>query len=468
MKGKELLGSGMLAYDLLTIDRNRHLSDARQRIPLSRFLSREEVISRFPGVDREGLTGAAVFCDGQIYSPQRLALAFLRAAVEQGVEACNYMKAESFLQSGKRVTGVRAHDLLDGSDHEIQAEVVVNAAGPWAEHLLARQNGLQPRSHSTFSRDAFFIVPRRLDSDQALAVSARTKDPDAILSREARHLFLVPWRDCTLVGVWHVVHQGAPDDFRVSDEDLQGFLDEINWAYPALDLKMDEVLMWNAGLVLFGENKPGAENLSYGKRSKIIDHKQQDGIEGLLSLIGIRYTTARGDAKKLVDQVMRKRGQRRACKTAETPVYGGEIPVFDELLNSAQRKYGSRFSDEVLLSLVQNHGAHYQRVLELAEQDSSWSRVLPGTHVLGAEVVYAAREEMALKLEDVVFRRTDLGTAGHPGQEAVRACAEIMARERGWNPQRSEQELAEVEALFRRFRATPEAVPADRRSMGGT
>ena len=111
-----------------------------------------------------------------------------------------------------------------------------------------------------------------------MAVLGRTRDPDAVLSRPARHLFLVPWRNFTLVGVWHVVWDRHPDEVTVTAQELESFIDEINEAYPSLNLTLGDVRLWNAGLVPFGINEPGAINLSYGKKSNLIDHQKTQGI----------------------------------------------------------------------------------------------------------------------------------------------------------------------------------------------
>ncbi|MBA2564901.1 MAG: FAD-dependent oxidoreductase, partial [Gemmatimonadetes bacterium] len=106
-QGKELLAAGMLAYDLLTLDRNRGIGAANRRIPRTRLLPREEVLRLFPGLEPRGLTGGAVFHDGQMYNPPRLGLAFVRSAVEGGAVAANYVEAAAFLGGDSRVTGVR-------------------------------------------------------------------------------------------------------------------------------------------------------------------------------------------------------------------------------------------------------------------------------------------------------------------------------------------------------------------------
>ena len=128
MKGKAVIGAGMLIYDLLTLERNRGLQKDRQ-IPRGRFISADQVLNLFPGIRREGLTGAAVFCDGQMYNPPRVALSFLRAAVERGADAANYVEVTGFLKNGHRVLGVKAKDVLDNRSFEIRARCVLNAAG---------------------------------------------------------------------------------------------------------------------------------------------------------------------------------------------------------------------------------------------------------------------------------------------------------------------------------------------------
>src|SRR5690606_26134901 len=111
-----------------------------------------------------------------------------------------------------------------------------------------------------------------------IALQGRTRDPDAWLSRAARHVFLTPWRHYTLCGVWHRVWSEHPDEVRIEEDELDGYLREVNEAMPGLGLEPSDVTMWNAGLVPFGENAPGTEDLRYGKRSRIVDHREAHGL----------------------------------------------------------------------------------------------------------------------------------------------------------------------------------------------
>lgn len=453
--GKAFLRAGMCVYDLLTLDRNRGIEDPSRRIPSARQLSRAELLEHFDGFDDPALTGAVLFHDAQMYSPTRLAMAFLRGAAAAGLDAANYVEATELVRSGDSIEAVRARDALTGQEFAVRGRVFVNAAGPWTEGLLARSLGEALTPASKFSRDAYFIVPRRFESPYTLAVQARSRDPDALLSREARHLFVVPWREYSIIGVWHVVYQDDPDGVDVPAHDLVQFIDEINEAYPKLALTLDDVCQWNAGLVLFGNKQADSENLSYGKRSRLVDHAADHGVGNLVSLIGIRYTMARKDAEKAMDLVAAKLGD--AARKSETPtagVYGSGFGRFESLLSEIRSRYPG-LSPETCKALAHNHGGAYDQVLSVLEGGPHRLVTLGGSHVLEAEVAYAAREEMAVKLGDVVFRRTDLGTGGHPGRAAVAECARVLARELDWDEARTRMEIDEVEGILKHRNSVP-------------
>lgn len=448
-KGKLFLGTGVWLYDLLTLDRNRRISDPARRIPRGRLMPRREVRNHFPGLEPKGLTGAAVFYDGQMYNPPRLALSFIRSAYAAGAQVANYLDVTGFLVKGNRVVGVRARDAVSGEDLEVRGKTVLNTAGPWAANLLGNGLGLRLDPNPVFSRDVCFVVSRRLSSEYALACQTRTMDADAILHRGGRHLFLAPWREHTLVGVWHGIYEGSPEEVTVTREELQSFLDETNESYPGISLSLDDVTMVNTGLILFTENIPGADGISFGKRSVLIDHGKCDGIEGLVTLIGVRATTARGMAQKAVDLAFRKMGVRPPkSQTETTPIFGGRISDFESFVRRVEIQRPYRLDPLVLRSLIQNYGSEYPEVLRHIERDPGLARCIPGSTVLRAEIVHAIREEMAESLGDVVFRRTELGTAGNPGEEALAACAGLMASESGWDEERVRREIAEVKREF--------------------
>ncbi len=450
LRGKALLRLGLGLYDLATWDRNRGIQDSQRRVPAGRFISRQEVLQMYPSLPSKGLSGAGIFCDGQMYNPPRLVLAFVQSAVQDGAVAANYVQATGLLQRAGRVCGVEAQDQLTGRELEIRGRYVLNAAGPYAEGLLAKALGLRLSPPGAYSRDACFLVAGRLTGDCGLAVSAATSDPDAVLSRGTRHLFVVPWRQYSIVGVWHTVYEGDPNRFTVTDQELQIFIDELNNGYPGLRLTLDDVLMWNAGLVPFGQNKPGAKDLSYGHRSRLVDHAQVHGLHGLVTLIGVRYTTGRYEAARAVDLIVKRLGRKTpGCRTGVTQVYGGHIDQgMETFLRDAVSRGPADLSTEVMRSLTRNYGTAYQQVLDCASQEDRLLATIAGSTTIGAQVTYAVRHEMAQTLSDVVRRRTDLATGQYPGREALSECARLMARELGWDDRRTQQEVANTAEAF--------------------
>ncbi|MEM8949695.1 MAG: glycerol-3-phosphate dehydrogenase/oxidase [Pseudomonadota bacterium] len=450
MKGKAALRAGVGVYDLLTADRNRGIPDPKRTIPNGRALSRGDTLDLFPALESNALTGSVIFNDGQMQNPPRLVLAFVQSAVEAGAVAANYVEATGLIKEGDAVAGVEARDVLTGADFPIKAKMVLNAAGPYAEGFLAKalnQNG--PAAARTYSRDACFVIDRRLmDHDIALAAQGQTHDPDALVSRGNRHLFIAPWRNYTLIGTWHVVWKKDPAAIRVEDEELQSFLDEAQAGYPGLDLTLDDVSIWNCGLVPFGENDDNATHLRYGHRSSLIDHAKVDRIDNLLTLIGVRFTTGRYEAEKAVDIVAERLKKRVRARTATTSLIGGDFTNFDDMLDQAERDHGERLERPILRSMLHHYGSCFADVLNGCEATPELAAPIGESAIIKAQAAHAIRQEMAQNLGDIVFRRTDLATGAYPGQRALEEVAGVAAPMLGWDKARIQSEIDAVRSRF--------------------
>lgn len=448
-RGKALLRAGMHAFDALTLDRNRGIKDPQRRVGNAQFLSRAEARQLFPLIDATGLTGAAVFEDGQMHHPARLVFAMVESAVDAGTVAANYVEAVDFIFAGDAVRGVEVIDRISGANFAIKADLVLNAAGPWAEYLLRDRPRFAPQwQRGPFSRDAYFIVNRRPTSKYALAVSGLSRDEDAVLGRATRHLFLAPWRDRTLVGVWHRLFPQHPDTARIEPEELQQWLDELNAVNPELSLKLDEVSFGNCGLVPFGEHAD-SQSLQFGKETRFVDHRKTHGVGGLVTLIGIRYTMARADAERALDMLLAQRErQPPQVDTARLPLAGGAIENVAALREHVHSLHDRSVSAASLDSLLCHQGANYGRVLQHLEVDPRMRDKAPGTNVLAAEIHHAVMNEMALHLDDVVFRRTDMSGHAHPGNAALAFAAERMAALLGWTAQRTADEIAATQRIL--------------------
>ena len=442
----------MLLYDALSADLNRLVLDPARRIRRTQFLSRDETRALFPSIEQQDLSGAAVFEDGQMYNPPRLVLGFVTAAAELGAVVANYVEAESLLFEGSRVVGVAAIDRLGDQRFEIKARLVINAAGPWAEGLL--QPIAPYGARGTYSRDTCFTVSRRYETPMALAVQGRVRDSDALLARNSRHLFLVPWRNCTLVGVWHVVVPREPDAVELPRVELRQFIDEFNASYPALRLQESEVRRVDFGLVPFGEASRQNGGLSFGKQSRLIDHRRHGEVAGLISLISVRYTVARRDAVDALDLAAAQLGARASgSDSSSRHLPAGNIEDFGKSLRECAARRPAWLPVTATEGLVRNYGTHVEHVLALAASDPQLARCFSGSEVSYAEAAYAVREEMAQRMTDVVLRRTGLGTNGHPGARALDEMQELLCRELRWSENRAVEERAALERHFDRYLA---------------
>ncbi len=373
--GREALALGLLVNDWLTRGRNRGLPPDR-RIPDARTVSAAEVLRLVPGLERRGLTGAGLWHDAQARSTERLTIGLLHAAAGAGAQAANHAEAVGLLRASGRVAGVAVRDALSGATYEVRAGVVVNAAGPWADDLLERGGLRRPRAPLLRARNLVLRRPPAVP----FAVGARVG---------GRYLFLVPWEGRTIVGTSY-----EPAEDRPSDP--LAFLDEAAAAFPWAAIARSDVAVVHEGLV---PGHGGASGLS--TRPRLHDHEDEDGLPGLVSLQGVKYTTARAVAERAVDLVARRLGRALPpCRTAVTPL--GQARVLGPPLGEAARR--------------------------------------------------AVRDEMAVTLADAVLRRLDLGTAGPPPAPELDAVVRAMASELGWD---DERERCERAALARFYAGPP-------------
>jgi glycerol-3-phosphate dehydrogenase len=368
--------------------------------------------------------------------------------VEGGAVCANYVEATGLLLRGGTVQGIRARDRLSQDSFEIRARMVLNAAGPWADRLLQSIPGAGAARRFHPSK-AMNLVTRRLFGDHAIGFTVPTefRDSDAILNKGTRLFFVVPWKQFSLIGTRHLPYRGNPDDFRITEDDIAVFLAEIQKACPSAGLSRKDVLAVLGGL-LPEVPRPGPHEVQLVKHSRIYDHANE-GVEGLISAVGVKWTTARLTAEQAVNLVERRlRPGETPRHPAERPLPGGDPEQLDGSPSRVQTPEG--VSPEALRHLLENYGSTTRELLGYVRADSSLgSELVAGSPVIGAEVVYGVEREMAQQLDGVVLRRTELAAGGHPGSEALRRCAELMGSVLGWNQARRDAEIGRTEATLR-------------------
>ncbi|MBN1249987.1 MAG: glycerol-3-phosphate dehydrogenase/oxidase [Anaerolineae bacterium] len=448
-RSKEIMAAALTLNDVISHDRNRHM-EPQKHLANGRIISRSECLRQLPGVAAAGITGGALWHDARMHSSERLLLALLLSATKAGAEVANYVEVTGLLGDDTRVTGVRARDLLDDQELEIRAELVINSAGPWVDSVL---RSLKSSMASRFRMSiALNLVTRQIHPTHAVAIPSRymRRDKQGNLTPRTRLLFVVPWCGYSMVGTSHLPYDGPPGNYQVTEETIEGLIGEINTAYPGAALTRTDVHQVQWGFLPAAKNDFQTETVKLVRQAQIHDHAREDSTRGLISVVGVKYTTARHVAQKVVDMAMTKLGRdTSACRTQTMPVYGGRIDGFDGFLAQAIAGRPAGVDPEIMQHLVYSYGTEHTQILKYLDEEPAWGHTVSAASlVLEAEVIHAVREEMAQTLADVVRRRTDLGAASLPDETSLRRCADLMAAELGWDQARVARELDELGAAY--------------------
>ncbi len=432
---KWVIKAGMLLYDMLSFDKG-HTWDEAKKIPNHHPLSSKDALREEPNIRAEGLKGAAVYYDCQSISPERLTLAFIKSAVKHGARVANYAEARAFIHTeDSRIVGVTVHDLLTGKDVDIAGRLTVNCGGPWADIILnTAERG--HTEHTIRRSEGIHIITKPLVNNHAVA----------LMTPGGRHFFCVPWRGHTLIGTTDKEYVGDPDAYALSRDSIEEFLQEINGSFGNGTLSYGDILFAYGGLRPLVEDQVEGTYES-SRKYEIYDNKKE-GFDGLITVEGGKYTTSRNLAQKVLKMVQKKLGQKLPeSLTDKDFLCGCEIKDLEVFFEDVKEE-NDGFDTRTLEYLGKNYGTEYGELLTIAKE----SKVLaePVTHdgEILAEVVYAARREMAYTLEDIFFRRTGLGTLGNPGDDAIVRAGEIAAEELGWTGDRLATEVEHVRQVL--------------------
>ncbi len=448
-KGPEVMRIAMLINDLVGFDRNR-IDDPQKILPNGGVISRQECLQILPGVKEDNLTGGALWYDCHVHSSERLLISYLRSAAEAGAQAANYIGAEKMLLKDNHVIGVEAKDRLTGERFRIRSKLVLNTSGPWVNETMNMIRNGTGEEEVKLSW-AMNMVTRKLFDEYAAGVSGRIKirENNRLVDKGSKVYFITPWREYSLVGTVHRPYSGKPDEFAIKESFIHDFIRAVNEAIPGNPLKREDVSFFYGGLLPMDRPNPKNGEVILTKHYKIKDHAQSDGIEGMISVIGVKYTTARDVGKKTVDYVLKKLGAaHKESETENKRVFGGSIDRFDEFKQKTMAEWKQRLPEAVLLQMAFNYGSEISRVLKYGEENPDYLKPISGTAVLPAEIIHAVREEMALHLTDALWRRTELGSAGNPGDTVLQSVAEFMGKELGWNKETIAAEVAAAKSIY--------------------
>ncbi|MCB1157918.1 MAG: glycerol-3-phosphate dehydrogenase/oxidase, partial [Leptospiraceae bacterium] len=218
MKTKFMLGAGMLMYDKLSYDKNKDISTDRL-IPKYRSYSREEAIYEAPEISRARLRGAYLYYDYTNINPERHTTEFIFSAREQGAVARNYTQVIKIarLETGNFLVDLK--DVLSGELISVESRTLVNSAGPWADYI-EDMAGIKMDAKLVRSK-GIHIVTRKISGNKCIVLQ----------KRDGSHLFVIPWRNKTLIGTTDTSFNEEPDAMRVTKKEILDLIDEVNYSF---------------------------------------------------------------------------------------------------------------------------------------------------------------------------------------------------------------------------------------------
>ncbi len=394
--------AGLTLYDLLALFRNTH----RHRI-----LSAREALRQEPVLRPEGLTGLAVYWDCRM-DDARLCLENALAAAEAGAEVVNYLEVVGLLQRQGRVAGVRARDLETAAELEIEAEVVVNAAGPWLDRVCALDGETRPKLRPT--RGSHILVPRLNQGEEALYLTA---------GRDERMFFVIPWGELSLIGTTDVDFPHDPDSVTPTGEDIDYLLAETA-RHLQRTLDRSQVVAAFSGLrPLVAADAEKASRVSR-------EHRIHRSPSGLISIAGGKYTTYRSMAAETAALVTEVLGRGRGpSRTHQAALPGGLLGDYAAAIRQQAEQLSSEYAlpPATVQRLQGLYGIRTSQVLARARQDAGLLQpVTAGSALLRVQVVHAVEAEFARTPADVLRRRTSLALETGRGLAELDAVTELL------------------------------------------
>ena len=413
------INAGLWLYDLLAAGRN---------IRRHRMLSARRALAVEPGLLIEGLRAAGLYADCQM-DDARICLANILQAVSFGAVCCNYVRLRTLLQSAQRVCGGVAEDALTGKPFEIQARVVVNATGPWADRTR-RMSDASAAPQLSPTKGIHLIVPRL--TQEALFVQGRA---------DGRMLFLLPCGDYSLVGTTEAaVGDEALESLSAEADEVGYLLEEANRIVPGAHLDDEDVIATFAGARPLLAS--GGTNPTQASREHRIDVDRR----GLVSVMGGKFTTYRLMAQQAVDRVMKEgRWSSERCLTDQVSLLEAIQPVslahWKELTRAVEPDLLARF--------LFRYGASTLSILQAIDREPALAQpVCPHHEVCAAELVHAIRREFACTITDALARRTRIAFSSCQGLDALSTVAELFQRYGGLTRPQAELQVEQYRAFL--------------------
>ena len=431
------LSLALTLYDVLALFRNvgRH-----ERLGARDVLARESRLSA------SGLLGGARYWDAAT-DDARLTLSTALSAQQAGATIVNHARVVELVRDGNRIVGARVVDMESGAAVTVRARVVVNATGPWSDHIEAMARAGSPAGVRGSKGVHVSVHRARVGNVSALTL---------IAPQDGRVMFVLPAGAFTIIGTTDTYDDVSPGEVRASERDVDYLLASANHYFPAAALTRADVVSAWAGLrPLAANGGPGGDP---GNASR--EHAIQETTPGLIRVTGGKLTTYRAMAEEVVDTVTATLAvHATSCRTAHVPLQGGDIGDLAATVEAATRATSDQAVGE---RLARAYGSAWMAVWALVTDNPALgARITAGRPYLRAELVYGVTHELARTLADLLVRRVPLAfEMPDHGRAVARDVAAVVAPWLAWDEAACARALADYEVdIARMFTIERDASP---------
>jgi len=409
-RGALVIKIGLIIYDAFT--------RKQKTVPAHRLEGRNRSLEHFPGMN-PSVRYTATYYDGSIISPERLALEVLLDGEAEGVhvQALNYASL-THVADGK----VTVRDEMDGSEHHLTPQLIINAAGPWIDRVNGRM-GLDTRYIN--GTKGSHLVLDHTELRQAIG------DNEIFFeNKDGRIVLVFPLQDKVLVGTSDLPVTD-PDDARCTPQEETYFLEMLQRVFPNIRVDLSQVVFRFSGV------RPLAFTQARNAGQITRDHHiQTDTLGGfpVLSLVGGKWTSFRAFSEQVTDRVLKALGLSRQKGTQDLPIGGGfGYPKKDELQNwQAGLSQESGISIQRVGILFQRYGTRARQVVEYINQ--GLDTPLTGLPAYSRrEIEFLVKNEKVQHLDDLVIRRSLLAYLGGLELTKLKELALVTGSNLGWD-----------------------------------
>lgn len=410
--GRLQLKLGLMLYDFMASISGREMEH--------RYFNRQSFSTRFPLLDNFSLKGGFTYGDAQT-DDARLVLELIAGAMAAGAVCVNYCRLGGLSEGQGPVAGATVCDLLSGATAEIQAKQIVYATGQWSAAAV------ESSPWCRVTKGVHLVMPAAL-ADEALLLTAKA---------DGRVFFMIPWYGLSLIGTTDTDYSGDMERVAVEEKDIAYLLDAANHYLKTSWTKADVINSYAGLRVMNRSDKSSPSAVSR-------DWELKTAGNGVHYSIGGKITSAREDAARIVDKVCAELGRDVACASR-----GRLFPWAPQqnyaLWSAAISAQAAQLhvDAESAKWLMRRHGKRVVEILNDIDSDPSLAeRITPAAPFIYADLLFCARSEMVVQMDDLLRRRMPLLILARLNEPDLRRIALRVSGVMGWDDSKAEREIA--------------------------